>query len=481
MTNKNVLNYTIDSKISEGGMGIVYAGHHNTLGRKVAIKVLLPELANDPQIIERFINEANTLSKLTHQNIVSLYDLTNFENNLYLIMEYIDGVPLDRVISQNGAFHPDRCIDIFNKILEGFRYAHSKGIVHRDIKPSNIMLQTDDVPKILDFGIAKIVEGNAKLTKTGTRLGSVMYMSPEQVLGRDVDFRSDIYSLGVTLFEMITGSAPYGSTTSEYEIQTNIVNNTLYPLTEIRQDLNPVFQHVINKATEKDPAKRFQTCAEFVNALQSNINYSPNVRTVIQPVPDKVQYPDMNKTEISTPNSKKNFIIMISFAALILVTAAIIIFFTVLKSDEADAPSDKIKTANTEPIPEKKPVNNVNKDETITNVKNAVYGFLSCWSDKDLNCLESYLTSDYQYETATGSNKYQDKQERLSVWQKQFRERSYILVSSKDIEITVLSDNTARASYMQTYTSDKYSDSGVKVLYFRFENNKWKIYKDSFY
>ena len=204
-----VLNYKIVKQIGEGGMGTVYLGKHTTLDRNVAIKVLLPEFARNTEIKERFINEARTLSKLSHQNIVTLYDFAELDGNLFLIMEYVEGLPLDDYLKQSNTKDEFIATNIFIQILNGFEYAHNKGIVHRDIKPANIILSNEAVPKILDFGIAKIVQGDIRLTKTGMKMGSVLYMSPEQILGKDVDFRSDIYSLGITLYELLVGRNPY--------------------------------------------------------------------------------------------------------------------------------------------------------------------------------------------------------------------------------------------------------------------------------
>lgn len=274
MTGQTILNYKILSVIGEGGMGTVFLGQHITLNRKVAIKMLRRELAVDNEIKKRFINEAQLLSELNHNNIVKLYDFTESQNDLYLIMEFVEGSPLDNFIEKiNGPIDEQNALKIFIQILEGFAYAHSKGIVHRDIKPSNIILKNDHTPKILDFGIAKIVESDVKITKTGMRIGSVVYMSPEQILGRQVDFRSDIYSLGLTLFEMLSGKLPYNTTTaSEYEIQTSIVNEPIPSVKERYPYVSDRIDGLIKKAMDKNPANRFQSCNEFIHAIKDQ-NY----------------------------------------------------------------------------------------------------------------------------------------------------------------------------------------------------------------
>lgn len=273
MIGKKIQNYEIISLIGEGGMGKVYLARHLTLERKVAVKVLNPEFVFNEELRQRFINEAKVLSALTHQNIVTLYDFTEFEDNLVIIMEYIEGNSLEYIVSNvTGAIPEARSVNIFGQILGAFSFAHNKGIVHRDIKPSNILLQSDDVPKILDFGIAKILHGDMSLTKTGTKIGTVFYMSPEQILGKPVDFRTDIYSLGVTLFEMLCGKKPYDENiTSEYLIQEKIVKEPLPSIRSIYPAVSERMEFIVNKATAKFPDDRFRNCDEFREALQPGI------------------------------------------------------------------------------------------------------------------------------------------------------------------------------------------------------------------
>lgn len=268
MIGSKVLNYRIDSFIDKGGMGSVYLGIHEKLGRKVAIKVLHNHLAQNDQLRRRFKNEAESMAKLQHPNIVTLYDYDENEAGLFLIMEYVEGMELGKYINQKtGPIPTDLAVELFGQLLDGFDYAHKNGVVHRDIKPSNILITKDNKVKILDFGIAKLVEGDKSLTKTGTQMGSVLYMSPEQVKGKHVDNRSDIYSLGVTLFQMVTGKCPYDKDTTEYEIYDKIVKEPLSRIAVIYRGVNTSFQALIDKATEKDVSRRYATCAEFKNSL----------------------------------------------------------------------------------------------------------------------------------------------------------------------------------------------------------------------
>lgn len=322
MIGKKIQNYEIISSIGEGGMGKVYLARHLTLDRKVAVKVLNPDFAFNEELRMRFINEAKVLSALTHQNIVTLYDFTEFENNLVIIMEYVEGNSLEHVITNLiGAIPEVRSIKIFEQILNAFSFAHSKGVVHRDIKPSNILLQSDDVPKILDFGIAKILHGDMNLTKTGTKIGTIFYMSPEQILGRTVDFRTDIYSLGVTLFEMLCGKKPYDENiTSEYLIQEKIVKEPLPSIRTIYPAVSERMEFIVNKATAKYPDERFRTCEEFKEALlqgiqQSTVTSTPiyEQKTVVSgsgstlPPPPVFERHDYTSSQAGTTNTSQQY------------------------------------------------------------------------------------------------------------------------------------------------------------------------------
>ena len=357
MIDSIIINYRVTSLLGSGGMGSVYLAEHQTLGRKAAIKVLLPELARNHMIRDRFINEARTLSLLSHQNIVTLYDFSDVDGNLVLVMEYTEGTPLDTVIEKiTGAIPEQRCINIFKQVLDGFSYAHRKGIVHRDIKPANIILQSDDTPKILDFGIAKIVEGDVKLTKTGTRMGSVVYMSPEQVMGRDVDQRSDIYSLGVTLFEMLAGRLPYDTQTeSEFDIQTKIVREPLPPIRSINPNISENLENVIIKATEKDVNYRFQNCEEFERALEQTVyNYSSQKTVIQQTGQNKTAfYPEQrnNYSNSPTQNKSKLPIILIGAGVLILILFVVIYFATQVTDPEVEKVTTTSQTSETPKTP----------------------------------------------------------------------------------------------------------------------------------
>ena len=276
MIGKSILNYEIKSLIGEGGMGSVYLATHTQVNRTVAIKALLPQYMANEEIKQRFKNEASTLAHLQHPNIVGLFDYVEDESGMYLVMEYVEGTPLDEFISNvTGPMPEERAVPIIKEILSAFSYAHHKGIVHRDIKPANIIITQNDGVKILDFGIARLLgDGNHNLTKTGTQMGTVFYMSPEQVQGKKVDIRSDIYSLGVTFYQMLTGVNPYKGLTTEYEVYSRIVKEDLPPPQEIYPGVPPYLSTILKKALAKEPEDRFQTCDEFLAAVKAKATVS---------------------------------------------------------------------------------------------------------------------------------------------------------------------------------------------------------------
>lgn len=271
MLNQQIQNYKIKSTLGEGGMGTVYLAEHITIQRKVAIKVLHAQLSKNESLRQRFQNEAVLMSKLQHPNIVGLIDFFEQESNLYLVMEFVEGIGLDDFIkSLSAPISIERGKNIILQILSGFAYAHTNGIVHRDVKPSNILITKNDEIKILDFGIAKLVnETQNKLTKTGTQIGTAYYMSPEQVKAEILDQRSDIYSLGITFYELLSGFCPYANSQSEYEVYRRIVEENLIPLTDSLGDDYLHLWSIIQKQTQKIRENRYSNCQEIIEAINS--------------------------------------------------------------------------------------------------------------------------------------------------------------------------------------------------------------------
>ncbi len=266
MIGTQIANYRIEEKLGEGGMGVVYKAVDVNLDRTVAIKFLSSELNRDPGLIERFQSEAKAQANLNHTNIATLYNFINVDGNWLIAMEYVDGINLEETILRNGVMQHHDAVPLFKQALLGIGFAHRFGIIHRDIKPANIMINRHGIVKVMDFGIAKVMSGR-RLTRTGVAVGTVAYMSPEQIKNQGVDIRSDIYSLGVTLYQMLTGHVPFESE-SDFQVQYDHVNTPPPPLSLYYPYIPPGIEAAVLKSMEKDPAARFRTVEEFGAALE---------------------------------------------------------------------------------------------------------------------------------------------------------------------------------------------------------------------
>ncbi len=258
--------YQIIGVLGAGGMGRVYKVKNLISDRIDAMKVLLPDLADDPALADRFLREIKVLASLNHPNIAGLRTAFRLENQLLMIMEFVDGTTLEDKL-KNGPFPLLDAIDYISQVLSALGYAHSHGVIHRDIKPANMMLTPENVIKLMDFGIAKS-KSDRKLTMTGTTVGSFSYMSPEQVQGTGLDARSDLYSLGVSLYEMVTGSRPFKGQ-SDYDLMVAQLQKAPLPPIEIQPELPKALNDIIMISLEKNPARRFQSAEAFRVALQS--------------------------------------------------------------------------------------------------------------------------------------------------------------------------------------------------------------------
>ncbi len=306
---KQILNYKIERQIGEGGMGRVYLANNLHIDQQVAIKVLSPQLLKNEDVLRRFKQEANLLASLDHSNIVKFLNYYEDEEGFYLVMEYVPGKTMeDYINTESGPIPQEKALELFSPLLEAFDYAHKKNIVHRDIKPSNIIITPDHKLKVLDFGIARIIKETVPgATKVGTRMGTAMYMSPEQVQGGDIDHRSDIYALGVVLHQMISGEAPYDDTTmSEYEINMKVVEEKLPRTKELYPFASDEVQMVIDKAVEKRRDDRFQNCQEFKHSLTYAIH--PEAEVEAAPPP---------------PKNRKKLKIILGAAAVVILIASI--------------------------------------------------------------------------------------------------------------------------------------------------------------
>jgi serine/threonine protein kinase/tetratricopeptide (TPR) repeat protein len=265
MIGKTISHYNILEKLGEGGMGVVYKAEDTKLKRMVALKFLPPELTREPEAKARFIQEAQAASALDHPNICTIYAIDETsDGRLFICMAHYEGETLKDMI-RRGPLDGHEAVRIVMQIGQGLAKAHSRGIVHRDIKPANIIVTKDGAAKILDFGLAKLA-GPTKLTKAGTMLGTVAYMSPEQARGDSVDHRTDIWSLGVVLYEMLAGTCPFRS---EYDqaLVYSILNEEPASLKSLRPELPIELDRTAAKTLRKDPEKRFQDMGAFVSAL----------------------------------------------------------------------------------------------------------------------------------------------------------------------------------------------------------------------
>lgn len=269
MIGQTILHYTILEKLGEGGMGVVYKARDTRLERDVALKFLPAALAASEEELGRFEQEARAISTLNHPTIATIHDVGEFEGRKYIVLEYIPGgtlkSELKRIKAEGGEFPLSLVLDYAIQIAEGLSHAHRHGIVHRDVKPDNMMLTEEGKIKLTDFGLAKL-RGSMQLTRTGTTIGTAAYMSPEQARGEEIDQRTDIWSFGVVLYEMLTRSLPFQGE-FEASLMYSIVNEPPPPMAPLRGDLPAELEAVVLKALEKDRTKRYQDMGEVAAEL----------------------------------------------------------------------------------------------------------------------------------------------------------------------------------------------------------------------
>jgi eukaryotic-like serine/threonine-protein kinase len=264
--------YEILQILGAGGMGQVYKVRNLLSDRIEAMKVLLPELVSDSLLADRFLREIKVQASLVHKNIAQLYTARREGDQLLMLLEFVDGLTLD-ALQRRGPLNTNSLVSLFGQVLDALAFAHSHGVVHRDIKPQNIMVRPDGTAKLMDFGIARVSQ-DQRLTQTGRTLGSLYYMSPEQIRGsEDVDGRSDLYSLGITLYEAATGSRPFDGS-SDYSIMAAHLQSSATPPINLDKRLPQALSDVVMMALEKDREQRFQSAAAFKAALQNVISDS---------------------------------------------------------------------------------------------------------------------------------------------------------------------------------------------------------------
>ncbi|WP_315763852.1 serine/threonine-protein kinase [Sphingomonas sp. Y38-1Y] len=286
--------YRIEAMIGEGAMAEVYRAHDPDIGRAVAVKVLKPDFARDADLEARFLREARAAGALSHQNIATIYDVGQAQGIAYIAMELVEGQPLDAVLAAQGRLPYERVLTLARQLGDALAYAHRAGIVHRDVKPSNILVSADGQQvKLVDFGVARLGESDAGQlgrTHAGQLVGTPRYMSPEQALGLPVDHRADLFSLGVVLYEMMTGKVAFpGTGLATLAIQ--IAQERVEPVGRIVGDCPPGFAFIIDKLLAKKPDARFQDGAQLVAAIDREIGHAKDVEPARRGLPLGLKLP----------------------------------------------------------------------------------------------------------------------------------------------------------------------------------------------
>ena len=257
--------YSIVSRLGSGGMAEVYCAQDLQLGRKVALKLLHRRFAQDPDFVERFRREASAAAGLQHPNVVSVYDRGEWDGTYYIAMEYLEGRSLKDIVTSEGPLPPEQAIDIAVQVLRAARFAHQRGVVHRDLKPHNVIVDEEGRAKVTDFGIARA--GTSDITETGSIMGTAQYLSPEQAQGQTVSAQSDLYAVGIVLYELLAGRVPFDGD-SPVSIAMKQVSEQPVPPSAYNPAIPPQLDAVVLHALEKDPAERFADAEEFIAALE---------------------------------------------------------------------------------------------------------------------------------------------------------------------------------------------------------------------
>ncbi len=290
--------YELLEKIGEGGMAVVFKSRDRLLNRFVAIKILRPEFTKDAVFIESFRRESQMAAGLSHPNIVNIFDVGKEGNIYYIVMELMEGTPLSELIKKEGPLDPQKAATIARQIAMALSVAHKNHLIHRDVKPHNIMFAPDGTAKIADFGIAKKVTGETLVTeqKKENVMGSVHYFSPEQARGAYVDAKSDIYSLGICLYEMLTGKVPFDGTTA-VEVAVKHMNEQMVPPTKRNPNIPQDLEDIVMKATDKNPANRFKNMDEMITALNFVSYGKHHAETVSDEDADKLEIPPVGTSD----------------------------------------------------------------------------------------------------------------------------------------------------------------------------------------
>ncbi len=328
MIGQTISHYKIIDKLGEGGMGVVYKAHDTKLDRTVALKFLPSHLTQFEEDKQRFIREAKAAAALNHPHICTVYSVEEHEDSQFISMEYIDGITLRQRSAVPATVNRELTTVIDNaiQIAEALQQAHKKGIVHRDIKPENIMITEDNRIKVMDFGLAKL-KGDKNITKTGSTVGTMAYMSPEQIQGHEVDHRSDIFSFGVVLYELLTGVTPFRGE-HEAAMMYSIVNEEPQPLSDFIPGASSQLEYFLERTLEKDPADRYQSMEDLLIELRRLKRKSSKKQKVMSGADVQDHTPETGDNEKKRPLSRASMI-SLSIAALVVIVgvASYLLFF----------------------------------------------------------------------------------------------------------------------------------------------------------
>ncbi len=311
--------YRIVRVIGRGGMGVVYEAEHTTLGKRVAIKLMLEKYTGDSEAVARFTREALAASRIGNPHIIDVMDIgTAPDGRSFVVMELLSGAPLAKVIEDHGPMPPQRAIAIMRQVLRAVGAAHAKGIVHRDLKPDNIFLldhdSATDFVKLLDFGISKMIDPDlqvaaTKLTTTGVVMGTPLYMAPEQAMGMEIDHLADVYACGVIMYELLAGKPPFDGATYAVLVA-KLLTSEPPLLAEIRPGLSPKLVAAVHRALEKEPQKRFQSAEEFANALPA-----PNSASAVELATTQIRRSGQTRADANPWSARRAPAISALFAA----------------------------------------------------------------------------------------------------------------------------------------------------------------------
>jgi tRNA A-37 threonylcarbamoyl transferase component Bud32 len=319
--------YEVEKLVGRGGNSSVFKAHDLLLERNVALKILHEHHLDDEEYVERFKREARTVAQLSHPNIVTVIDRGETDGRPFIVFEYVDGQTLDQVIHRRGAMPIDEALEIAIASARGLAFAHRHGLVHRDVKPQNILLNGDRQPKVTDFGIARSLDVKKGVTQTGTVLGTSNYIAPEQASGDPAGAASDVYSLGVVLFELLTGRVPFEGE-NFVTVAMKHINEPAPSVTALRPDVPPRVAAAVSRALAKDPRNRFASMDEFAAELEAclaelRVGGADSTRTVMNaPVPDAARRRNVRARRRVTPGPL--FVSLLALAALAVIVVAAI-------------------------------------------------------------------------------------------------------------------------------------------------------------